>query len=477
MSGRTDRSLASLVDDAPVETERLRFNPQFYPNTVADYVLVWMQKAQRSRDNPALDLGFHLANALKLPLLVLFTLVDYPGARTLHYRFMLEGLRECAADLRSRGAAFCIDAGDMKSTVTAYARLAAILIADEGKLAIERRWREDIAAEPGLPPLILVETESVVPPFAASNHLEWSAATLRGKISAKMPFFLGLPKSVPECHVAARTADFPSRDKLLEQPVRPRNSPNDSLLILQKLYFTPGHEAGMARFREFIESGGLECYDKDRNNPCIRGQSDMSPYLHFGQVSPVALAKLALGHSLPAAQSYLEQLVVRRELALNYVLFNPGYDRFESAAPEWAIKNLAAREDRKALYSLAELEAGQTEDLFWNAAQKELLLTGKMHNYMRMYWGKQVVSWFPDSAKAFDILVHLNDNCSLDGRDPNGYTGIAWCFGRHDRPWPMRPLFGNVRSMVASGLRRKFDVERYASEVEDLYTTRIKEEI
>lgn len=488
MNSNAERNLASLTGAvlpgearagaASIEQARMTFQPEAYPKKSADYVLVWMQKAQRSRENPALDLGFHLANTLGLPLLVLFVLVDYPKAVPAHYRFMLEGLRECARDLRQRGALFCIDAGGMTSKVAEYARGAALLVADEGKLAFERAWRKEIAAMRGMPPIILVETESVVPPFAASDHLEWSAATLRKKISAKLPFFLKSTESgegfpVPECRVSARASDFPSRDELFAS--HGDAAEGDPLLALQKPRFVPGRLAGMARFGEFLSSGALERYAEDRNDPCGAGQSDMSPYLHFGQVSPVALAGTALGHSESAAQVYIEQLVVRRELALNFVLFNPGYDRYESAAPEWARKSLSERDDRKTLYSVAELEAGLTADPYWNAAQKEMLLTGKMHNYMRMYWGKRLLSWFADPAEAFSLAIRLNDRYSIDGRDPNGYAGVAWCFGRHDRPWPQRALFGNVRSMVASGLRKKFDAERYASEVEDLYTTRRKE--
>lgn len=494
-------TLGNLIADAPVEAGRLRCHAEALPKIPAEYLLVWMQKAQRSRDNPALDLGFHLANRLGLPLLVLFVLTDYPGALSPHFRFMLEGLEECAADLRNRGAHFCIDTGDMVAKVTGYAREAAIVVADEGKLSFERRWREALASRlmaegkaGGAPPLIVVETESVVPPLEASDHLEWSAATIRRKISAKLPFYLGAASPVQECRTAGRRADFPSRDELFrkysgraEEP-QPRvvlsaliegqtlSSPAfGSLLFLQRLAVAPGRKAGMAAFGDFIDSGGLERYDKDRNDPCLPGQSGMSPWLHFGQVSPVALARTALGHSEASAQVYIEQLVVRRELALNYVLFNPQYDRYESAAPEWARISLAAVRGRKNGYKASDLEAARTEDPYWNAAQKEMILTGKMHNYMRMYWGKQILSWFPNPAEAFDIALGLNDSYSLDGRDPNGYAGIAWCFGRHDRPWPARPLFGTVRSMVASGLRRKFDVERYTAEVEALYTERVKE--
>lgn len=523
MNGRMPHSLESIVADAPVEHGRLRYPRNACAWHKGDYVLYWMQKAQRQDDNPALALGLHAADRLKLPLAVLFVLVDYPGAENPHYRFMLEGIAECAAELRARGIAFVIDGGRsggddaMQATVLAHARGAALLVADEGKLRFERRWRAQIArslmrgktGESDLsgalatadaaswpedsPPMILVETESVVPPLKASDKLEWSAATIRRKISSQMPLYLEHLPSPASPRIAARMADYPTRDELLpawkgvapseEEPRVPGTAPGKTadfrkagaFLRLQRIDFAPGYKAGMARFDEFVEGSGLSRYDRDRNDPSLDAQSGMSPWLHFGQVSPVRLAHLALETSAADAQAYVEQLVVRRELALNYVLYCQGYDRFDEAVPDWARESLATRRYQADPYDAATLEAGRTEDRYWNAAQKELVLTGKMHNYMRMYWGKQVLAWHSDPARAFRILIDLNDTYSLDGRDPNGYTGIAWCFGRHDRPWPEQPRFGTVRSMMASGLKRKFDIEAYAGGVEALYTRRIKE--
>ncbi len=476
-----DRELAPFLANAPVESGRLRFAAGARTAASADYVLVWMQKAQRARDNPALDLGFHLANGLKLPLLVLFVLTEYPGAKAPHYRFMLSGLRECADDLRQRGAAFVLERGAIAATVAGYARRAAVLVADEGKLTFEREWRERIAAAigfdgAGATPMVIVETESVVPPDAASVKLEWSAATMRRRISARLPFYLRAPSEAREAAAAASAADFPSPGGNFgaEQDMQIASGNFGALLRLQGPRLSPGYAAGMARFAEFLEYG-LARYGEARNDPLSRGQSDMSPYLHFGQVSPVSLAWRALERSESAAQPYVEQLVVRRELALNFALHCPGYGRYETAVPDWARASLADRAGLSTPYSIADLEAGQTDDPYWNAAQKEMILTGKMHNYMRMYWGKRLLSWFENPAEAFQAAVALNDTYSLDGRDPNGYAGIAWCFGRHDRPWPQRQGFGSVRAMMASGLRKKFDADRYASEIEALYTQRTKE--
>lgn len=489
MRRRADRELHPLLESAPIEPGRLRFVAEARTAASADYVLVWMQKAQRALDNPALDLGFHLARELRLPLLVLFVLTEYPGARDVHYRFMLAGLRECADDLRSRGAAFVLARGEMVDTVAGYARSAAVLVADEGKLSFEREWRNRLAAAflpPGGPPMVIVETESVVPPDAASLKLEWSAATIRRKIATRMPFYLHGPRRVPEAAVVAHAAEFPSRDELFDvggcppsasMSERNGHAPPEvgRLLGIQRPRLRAGYAAGMARFGEFLETG-LAHYGEARNDPLARTQSDMSPYLHFGQVSPVNLAWLALERSESAAQAYLEQLVVRRELALNFTLHCPGYDHYETAAPDWAKVSLANRVGLSTSYALANLEAGLTDDPYWNAAQREMILTGKMHNYMRMYWGKRLLSWFESPSEAYRAAIALNDAYSLDGRDPNGYAGIAWCFGRHDRPWPRRSGFGSVRSMMASGLRKKFDVDRYASDIEARYTESIQEE-
>jgi len=491
MKRPADRELEPLLGSAPVDSGRLRFAAGARTAASADYVLVWMQKAQRSRDNPALDLGFHLADKLGLPLLVLFVLTDYPGARDPHYRFMLSGLRECAGDLRGRGAAFILERGEAVDTVAGYARKAAVLVADEGKLRFERAWREKVAATawPGsakVPPMVIVETESVVPPDAASAKLEWSAATIRRRISAQLPFYLHKPSRPAEASAAARSADFPSRDECFDGergfsaalstavPGSDQPEPVGVFLRLQRQRLASGYAAGMARFFEFLDDG-LQRYGEARNDPLARGESGMSPYLHFGQVSPASLAWLALERSETAAQPYIEQLVVRRELALNFVLRCQGYDRYETAVPDWARQSLACRTGLSTPYSLADLEAGRTEDPFWNAAEHEMILTGKMHNYMRMYWGKQILAWFVNPSEAFRAAAALNDTYSLDGRDPNGYAGIAWCFGRHDRPWPQRAGFGSVRAMMASGLRRKFDADRYASTIEALYTERTKE--
>ncbi len=477
------KATEELLSTAQVEGSRLRLLPAQERSEGGDYILYWMQKAQRSQDNPALDLAIHLANVLHLPLVCVFVLCEYPHAQPLHYRFMLEGLLSCAEDLRSRGIAFALVKGNPVEEVLELARQAAVLVADEGKLSFERKWRDNIVAQPGRPDMVIVETESVVPPLVASDHLEWSAATLRKKIAARLPFFLPQLEDPRKETCKKIFRGSLGDDRLFAcssfitspSPTPSSKSRFGALSRLQRLGIQAGQDEALKRFKAFVETGGLEKYNRLRNDPNSGAESGMSPYLHFGQVSPSRLARMALDHSAQAAQAYVEQLVVRRELALNYLLFNPEYLVYKVAVPDWAQRSLASRNPLSDAYTDMELETGCTADPYWNAAQKELVLKGKMHNYMRMYWGKQLLTWFRDPAKAFDTAILLNDFYSLDGRDPNGYAGVAWCFGRHDRPWPERKGFGTVRAMMPSGLKRKFDADRYAEEMELLYNERIKE--
>jgi len=196
------------------------------------------------------------------------------------------------------------------------------------------------------------------------------------------------------------------------------------------------------------------------------GSSEMSPYLHFGQVSPVTLALLAQEHGGRGTPAFLEELIVRRELAVNFVRYHDQYDSFASL-PAWAQKTLLLHQgdQREYVYSAADLERAATHDPYWNAAQQEMVKTGKMQGYMRMYWGKKILEWSPTPQEAWALALSLNNKYEIDGRDPNGYAGIAWCFGKHDRPWGEREIFGMVRTMTAQGLERKFAMDRYVAKI------------
>jgi len=226
-----------------------------------------------------------------------------------------------------------------------------------------------------------------------------------------------------------------------------------------------GMQEAQRRLREFIEQR-LDHYPVWRNNPALDGASGLSPYLHFGQISPLDIALQVEAAGGPGAQSFLEELIVRRELAINFCYYNTLYDSFASL-PAWAQRTLGEHQGdrRDPLYTAEELERAETHDAYWNAAQQQMVWQGKMHGYMRMYWGKKILEWSRTPQEAMRIALALNNKYELDGRDPNGYAGVAWCLGKHDRPWGERPIFGKTRYMSAGGLERKFDMAAYVQQV------------
>jgi len=236
--------------------------------------------------------------------------------------------------------------------------------------------------------------------------------------------------------------------------------------------FRGGTDEGLKSLEEFVK-GTLTEYDNARNLPHLEGTSRLSAYLHFDHLGPhtIALAVQIADAPEKAKEAYLEELIVRRELAINFVARNPLYDRLEGC-PDWARKTLKDHEqdEREHLYTEREFELAETHDPLWNAAQMEMVVTGRMHGYLRMYWAMKILEWTRSPAEAFDIAIRLNDRYELDGKDPNGYTGIAWAIGgKHDRPWPpARPVFGMIRYMNFNGCARKFDVNAYICRIEIL---------
>jgi deoxyribodipyrimidine photo-lyase len=231
---------------------------------------------------------------------------------------------------------------------------------------------------------------------------------------------------------------------------------------------------GTARAKQMLErfiTQSLPVYAEHSNQPQTDDVSMLSPYLHFGQISPLYVAWRIEHSAAPRAakDAYLEQLIVRRELAINFVWFTPDYDRF-TCLPDWARQSLRqhAADPREYLYSREQFERAGTHDPYWNAAMREMLATGFMHNYMRMYWGKKILEWSASPEQAFETALHLNNKYFIDGRDPNSYAGVAWIFGRHDQAWKERPVFGKTRYMNANGLRRKCDIEAYVAKVDRL---------
>ncbi len=434
-----------------------------------DFVLYWMQASQRAWENHALEYAADRANELGKGLVVLFGLsADLPGTRARHFLFMLEGLEETRKELEKRGVRMVVRRGPPGRLAAHLGRRASLVVADRGYLRVEREWRAE-AARALECPFLEVESNVIVPADTASPKEEYSAATFRPKVRRRLKRFL-----VPLRHRRLKKDSLSLRlDSLdLRDPER----------VLTELgidrsvgpgAFRGGRSRARVLLRDFIENK-LDDYPEARNDPGLDGQSNLSPYLHFGQISPLEIALAVRKHGGPGAASFLEELIVRRELSVNFVRYNSRYDEY-AALPAWSRAALAKHREvpREYVYTYAQLDGARTHDPYWNAAQKEMALTGKMHGYMRMYWGKKILEWSKTPEEAFRTALRLNDTYELDGRDPNGFAGVAWCFGKHDRPWGERPIFGAVRYMNGAGLRRKFDADAYVRKVDSL--SRIRE--
>ena len=434
-----------------------------------EYVLYWMQQSQRAVFNHALEFAVDRANDLGLPLVIGFGLTDaYPEANLRHYTFMLEGLAQTRTALADRGIQMVVLKGNPPDAALNLGQEAALIVCDAGYLRHQRLWRGQVARNAGCP-VILVETDLVVPVGAATAKAEYAARTLRPRIHKVLADFL-MPLPPRDLKNPSLNLSFDSIGRLdITDPKTLLNSlALDTGVPPVTQFFSGGTTRAEKRFTSFLETG-LKMYDEHSNQPQTEDISHMSPYLHFGQISPLYLA-LAVMNADPslsdARDAFIEQVIIRRELAFNFVYYTPNYDSFD-VIPGWAQKTLADHETdpREHIYSEQELIDAATHDPYWNAAMKEMTCSGFMHNYMRMYWGKKILEWSPSPKQAFETTLALNNRYFLDGRDPNSYTGVAWLYGIHDRGWAERPIFGKVRYMAASGLERKCDIHAYVDKV------------
>lgn len=429
------------------------------------YVLYWMQASQRAEYNHALEYAISKGNELHQPVIVFFGITDhFPEANERHYAFMLEGLREVKQFLEKRGIQMVVLHESPEKGVMQMSKKASFVVVDRGYLRIQREWREHVAKRIECP-FIQVESDVIVPVEEASPKEEYAAATIRSKIHKKLDHFL-VPLKWKEPAVNSFSIDFDSFD--IDDVGRAISKLQIDRSVPKVSSFQGGTKNVLKHLEVFLE-GKLDRFPELRNDPTLDYLSQMSPYLHFGQISPLSIALKVKQTKSPGVEAFLEELIVRRELSMNFTFYNEKYDSFESV-PEWAMKSLRShqKDKREYLYRLQELEIAQTHDPYWNAAQREMVVKGKMHGYMRMYWGKKIIEWSKTPEEAYRTALYLNNKYELDGRDPNGFTGVAWCFGKHDRPWGERPVFGNVRYMNDKGLKRKFDAERYVKMMSQL---------
>ena len=460
-------ALRELSEDARVTVRR-----EGEPARDGRCVVYWMQRAQRGRDNHALDVAVKAANALELPLVVYFAgISNFPHANLRHYAFLNQGLADIEEDLAERNIAFVMRRAPNESHERLFADVdAAMVVGDENPMREPEGWRQALASRLKVP-FWTVDADVVVP-SKLIDKAQYGAYTIRPRIERHLPDYLRPYENLKADRAWKRPKGFAADDvraditegwKELDRSVPPVDS------------WHGGTRAAERRLKHFVERV-LADYETTRSKPELDGTSALSPYLHFGHIGPLTIA-LAVEVAAkkdtklhPARDAFFNELIVWRELAVNFVRYTRNYDSPE-CAERWAKETLAehARDEREYVYSLPRLEGAKTHDELWNAAQTQMLRHGWMHNVMRMYWAKKILEWTPDVNTAVKYAVHLNDKYFLDGRDPNGYAGIAWAIlGKFDRAWGERPVFGKIRYMSGASTGRKFDSRRYMRQMEML---------
>lgn len=425
-------------------------------------VMYWMNRELRIADNWALLYAAERAKALQRPLTVLYNLdPSFLSGGSRQHLWKVRSLQEIENILQRKNITLHLVVGKGVRDITSFIKKHDIaeLITDFSPLRVQRAWIADVQATTGIP-FYEVDAHNIVPAWYVSEKQEYGAYTLRPKIHKLLPLFL---------------TEFPTLQKQ-------QHSWQGKVVVIdwgriekagmqrdpQPVDMVPGMRAAENAMEDFFNNR-FTFYAEKRNDPTQDAQSNLSPYLHYGNIAPQRVVLEAQKYergNLHSYESFIEELVVRRELSDNFCLYNSEYDAV-TGFPDWAQTTLNEHrsDEREFLYAQEEFEHAQTHDALWNAAQQQMLLTGKMHGYMRMYWAKKILEWTESPEQAMQIAIYLNDRYELDGRDPNGYAGIAWSIGGvHDRAWGERPVFGKIRYMNEKGCRRKFDVDAYIAQ-------------
>ncbi len=461
-------------------------------------VIYWMSRDQRVNDNWALLHALELAGNIDTSLMVAFALTDsFPGANLRHYGFMLRGLMEVEQKLAAKNIPFRLITGNPPDSIAVLAKkiCAGAIVTDFDPLRIKKEWKKELLRQISIP-LYEVDAHNIVPCRVASGKQEFGAYTLRPKIRNLIEEFMDEFPELPSFETggnrkpvgAQENIASPGTNNCMEGMTDGDRLPGEIFIaaddgrsmdwqkVTRKLLqqtdtsvkeietIVPGEDAAMDAFGNFMQER-LSLYGEQRNDPNAGAVSGMSAYLHFGHISAQRMA-LEILKNFPknhSGDSFLEELIVRKELSDNFCHYNEHYDSFEGF-PDWAKKTLNShrKDEREYLYDREQFELADTHDPLWNAAQMEMVKTGKMHGYMRMYWAKKILEWTPSPEEALATAIYLNDKYELDGRDPNGYTGCAWSIGGvHDRAWGERPVFGKIRFMNDKGAGRKFSTREY----------------
>jgi deoxyribodipyrimidine photo-lyase len=447
------------------EAPRVRVRRNGIPASDARCVVYWMQRTQRGVDNPALDCAIDVANELELPVVAFFSAIsNFPRANLRHYAFLNQGLHDAEQDLAERGVPLIVRRPPENSLDRFLHEVGAgIVIGDENPLREPERWRRVLAGRLKIP-FWTVDADVVVPSSLFTKGF-YAQHLFRRQLDPLLPEYLAEPTDAKLEKQWSHTKierwqlddDITKGWRHFDRRVKPVDT------------FRGGAHAAAKRLRYFVGHQFAE-YETARRKPQVNGTSQLSPYLHFGHISPLRVAlevkRAADVGTVPqsAYDAYINELIGWRELAVNFVIHaRATYDSIECAEP-WAEKTLREHlRDRRAYeYTYEQLERGETHDAFWNAAQLQMVRYGWMHNILRMYWAKKILEWTPNPARAFEWAVLLNDTYELDGRDPNSYAGIAWGIaGKFDRPWFEREIFGTIRYMSAASTGKKFDSKLY----------------
>jgi deoxyribodipyrimidine photo-lyase len=443
----------------------------------AEYVLYWAQMNRRVHGNHGLAYAAELANERELPLLVYEGLTcTYPHANDRLHTFILEGVPDTARGLATLGIGYVFyprrERSGANDILYRLAAKAAAVVTDDYPTLIAATHNARVPGK--IDCAYYAVDSSCVVPMNRLDKREYAAYTIRPKIARLLPEYLKpveMPRlkrrfreDRPDCHVDVLIPSIAPLVSVCEidHSVKPSSA------------FRGGSGRAAKLLQHFLKQN-LRRYARERNEPSAHATSDMSPYLHFGHISSLQIAlaarEYAKEHQL-IADEFLEELIVRRELAFNFARHAPDMQSLD-ALPDWARATLRKHDGdkRDPLYSAAQLEDAKTHDPLWNAAQKEMLLRGKIHGYYRMYWGKKIIEWSASHEEALALMISIHDRYALDGRDPNTYANILWCFGLHDRPWVERPIFGQVRWMSFEGMKKKTDVDAYIREIEYLERT------
>ena len=448
-------------------SERVQLLNDKSENKKAKYVLYWMQMFKRTTHNHALKFAIEQANERNLPLVVYEALkFYYPWANDRIHTFILEGVAEKREAFAKLGISYVFylqkDKHSPKQTVKKIAKDAALIVTDDFPCFIIPDHNAAIVKQPNIS-VFAVDSNGIIP-MSKFEKEEYGAYTIRPKIRKILDDYF-VPFEEEKIKIKQPDLEVDCPDTIF-------NEKNIAELVAEcdidhsvqpSPIYQGGTKNGRKRLKKFIEEI-LPNYDQSRNKPEIDGSSRLSSYLHFGFLSSLEIAFAVKESDAPNASkdAYLEELIVRRELSYNFTRHNKNYDSLKSL-PDWANKTMREHIDdqRPITYSLEQLERAETYDELWNATQREMVETGEMHNYVRMLWGKLVIEWTNSYEEAFAILEHLNNKYCLDGRNPNSYAGILWCFGKHDRAWQEREIFGKLRCMTSNSTGKKFDSKKY----------------